>query len=116
MNEGTALALSFVAGIVIGSLFFGGLWLTVRRLGRNSPAGKRLSGGSQPGARQSEARRPGLLFLASFAARIGVSVFAFYWIGRWWDWYGLLAALVGFLIPRIILTRRYGKYRETERR
>jgi len=75
---------AFAAGVVLGLLAFGGLWLTVRRLPRS--------------------RRPGLLLLGSFVARLGVSVPVILVVmgGRWER---LAACFAGFLLARTVLIR-----------
>ncbi len=87
------LTLAFVAGAGLGLLYFGGLWLTVRRLAR--------------------ARRPALLFLGSLVVRVAVLLGGLYLVmGE--DWRRLLAALVGVIAARIVLTRRLGPLREKQ--
>lgn len=85
MSPFIPVLLAFAAGLAFGLFFFGGLWLTVRRL----PA----------------SRCPVLLLLASFAIRTAVAVVGFYFVmgGRWER---ALACLVGFLIMRFVLTAR----------
>jgi len=87
MNQAVLLSLAFGAGLVLGLVYFGGLWLTVRHLPR--------------------ARRPGLLSVASLVVRLGLTLVAFYLVmgGRWER---LLVALAGFLVMRTILVRRLG--------
>ena len=81
------LILALAAGIVLGTFYFGGLWLTVRRL--------------------PTAQRPALLSLLSFFVRLAVVLFGFYFVmdGRW---VRLLVCLLGFLGARVILVRRWG--------
>lgn len=83
MNEWLTLALAGMAGLLLGAIFFGGLWWTVR-LGVAS-------------------RRPALLFLGSLLLRTVVVVAGFYFVGDG-HWQRLLACLFGFVIARIILT------------
>ena len=76
------LAVPFVAGTVLGLIYFGGLWLTVRDVHR--------------------AKHPvGLLFF-SFVARVAVVLAAFYLLmdGRWER---MVSSLIGFLIVRQVL-------------
>ena len=84
MNDALTLTLSGAAGIVLGGIFFGGLWWTVRR-GLTSP-------------------RPGTWFLGSLVLRMGVVMFGFYFVGGG-DWKRLVACLIGFVIARIAVTR-----------
>jgi F1F0 ATPase subunit 2 len=79
------LALWFVAGVGIGTLYFGTLWLVVRRLHRVA--------------------RPALWLGATGIGRLVVALglFALLIDG---GWARLVAALVGFLAVRVALTRR----------
>ena len=83
MNEWLTLALTWMAGLLLGAIFFGGLWWTVR-LGVAS-------------------RRPALLFLGSLLLRTVVVVAGFYFVGDG-HWQRLLACLFGFVIARFIVT------------
>ena len=83
MNEWLMLALAWMAGLLLGAIFFGGLWWTVR-LGVAS-------------------RRPALLFLGSLLLRTVVVVAGFYFVGDG-HWQRLLACLFGVVIARFIVT------------
>ncbi|MCK4391050.1 MAG: ATP synthase subunit I [Desulfobacterales bacterium] len=81
------IAIAFTAGIGLGVFYFGGLWLTVRRL--------------------PTARRPALLSLLSFFGRLGVVLFGFYLVmGPRWE--RLLVCLLAFLGTRVVLVRLWG--------
>jgi len=84
MNETLPLILSALAGVLLGAIFFGGLWWTVRR-GAVSP-------------------RPALWFLGSALLRMGVAVAGFYFVGGG-HWQRLVACLVGFLVARLLVMR-----------
>lgn len=84
MNETLTILLAIAAGIVLGVIFFGGLWWTVRK-GMASP-------------------RPAVLFLGSMIVRMSVVMLGFYFVGQG-EWQRLVACLVGFIIARIALTR-----------
>ena len=98
MSELLRLPAAGAAGAALGLFYFGGLWLTVRRLPRS--------------------RRPGLLLLGSFLVRSAVVVPGFYFVmgGRWER---LLACLVGFLAARtvllVLLRPRAGQAAEKEK-
>lgn len=79
------LALACAAGIGLGLFYFGGLWLTVRRL--------------------SSARSPMPIALASFVARTAVVLVGFYFVmgGRWER---MLACLAGFFVVRLVMVHR----------
>jgi F1F0 ATPase subunit 2 len=83
MNEAPALLLALLAGIVLGAIFFGGLWWTVRR-GVSS-------------------RRPALWFLGSLLLRAAIALAGFYFVARG-DWRRLVACLLGFILGRIGVT------------
>jgi F1F0 ATPase subunit 2 len=82
--------ISLMAGMGLGLVYFGGLWLTVQRL----PA----------------ATRPALLTLSSFLGRLALCVLGFYGVTEG-DWGRLLLCLLGFLSSRTILLRRWGPHR-----
>lgn len=79
------LAIGLASGLVLGLLFFGGLWWTVRRLPRSS--------------------RPVALYLGSMVVRAGAALAGFYLVLTYYDWPQLAAALVGFLVVRVALVR-----------
>ena len=84
MPELTPLAASLAAGLLLGGIFFGGLWLTVR---------KALA-----------SQRPALWFLCSLLLRMSVALGGFFVVadGRWER---LSACLVGFVLARFFITR-----------
>jgi len=84
MNETLMLALALVAGLLLGAIFFGGLWWTVRK--------------------GVSARQPALWFLGSMLLRMGLVLAGFYFAG-YGDWKRLVACLLGFVIGRIIVMR-----------
>ncbi len=81
------LALSAAAGAVLGVVYFGGLWMTLRLL--------------------QQVRSPALLVFGSFLARSLVVVAGFLVVAGP-HWQRLVAILVGFLVARLILTRVWG--------
>ncbi len=83
--NGATLALGFALGLVVGWFFFTGLWWTVQRI--------------------PFARRPGALLFGSFLVRSAVTLTGFLALVRLGPW-PLLAALVGFLVARAVVTRR----------
>jgi F1F0 ATPase subunit 2 len=70
--------------MLLGALFFGGLWWTVRK-GMTS-------------------LRPALWFLGSLLLRSGITLAGFYTVSGG-DWKRLLACLLGFIIVRLIASR-----------
>ncbi|MRR56520.1 MAG: ATP synthase subunit I [Deltaproteobacteria bacterium] len=88
------LSLAAVAGLALGLFYFGGLWLTVRKIPRSG--------------------NPGILILGSFVVRLLVTLCGMYLVmdGKWEL---LVACLAGFLLMRIVLTRKLGPGRKESR-
>ena len=84
MNEILTLMLALVAGVLLGTLFFGGLWWTVRK-GVSST-------------------QPALWFFGSLLLRMSIALAGFYFIARG-HWERLLVCLLGFVTARLIVTR-----------
>ena len=84
MNEALSLASALIVGVLLGAVFFGGLWWTVRQ--------------------GVLSKQPVLWFLGSLLLRMCIVLLGFYFIfGD--DWQRLLAGLLGLIIARIIVTR-----------
>jgi F1F0 ATPase subunit 2 len=87
MNDALVLTVSFMFGAGLGLLYFLGLWKTVRLL--------------------RTLHWTHLWLLVSLFLRLAILLYGFYWIGGG-DWQRLVAALVGIILVRIVLTRRIG--------
>lgn len=83
MSEALVLVLAGMAGGLLGGVFFGGLWWTVRR-GLSS-------------------QRPAAWFFGSLLVRMGITLAGFYLVGRG-DWKRLVACLAGLVMARLIVT------------
>jgi len=83
MTEALTLFLAGVAGMLLGAIFFGGLWWTVRK-----------------GVASS---RPALWFVGSSVLRTGVVLAGLYVVAGG-SWQRLLLCLLGFLVARFIVT------------
>jgi F1F0 ATPase subunit 2 len=84
MIETLRLLLALAAGVLLGSIFFGGLWWTVRK-GFSS-------------------NQPALWFFGSVLLRTGITLAGFYFVAGG-HWERLLACLIGFVLARVIVTR-----------
>ncbi len=73
-----------LAGGALGTMFFGGLWWTVRSALASA--------------------NPALWLVISSVLRIAALLAAFYLISRI-EWWGLIAALAGFLLVRVAAAR-----------
>lgn len=87
MNETLTLMLSLVTGILLGAIFFGGLWWTVRK-GISS-------------------KKPSLWFLGSLLLRSSITLAGFYFVSGG-KLERMLLCLFGFAIARLIVTRLTG--------
>ena len=87
MNETVSLVPALAAGVLLGVIFFGGLWWTVRK--------------------SVSHERPAPWFLGSLLLRTSIILAGFHWVSAG-HWERLLACLLGFVIVRFILTRLAG--------
>src|SRR5512135_370678 len=87
MSDLLLLVLAALAGMLLGAMYFGGLWWTVKK-GLASP-------------------RPAQWFIVSLLLRLGLALLGFYFVAGD-DWKKLLACLLGFVIARVIVIRLTG--------
>ena len=85
MSDIPDLTLALVAGLLLGTFFFGGLWWTVQK-GMTS-------------------EMPALWFVGSLLLRTGVILAGFYFVSQN-HWSRLVMCLLGFLIARVIVVKR----------
>ncbi len=84
MKELPPMILALLVGVLLGMIFFGGLWWTIR------------SGVSSAS--------PAILFSGSLLLRTATAVAGFYFVSQG-DWRKLLACLFGFLLARLFVTK-----------
>jgi len=95
MSEPLTLLLAWMAGGVLGALFFGGLWWTVRRA--------------------VSAKQPALWIFGSLLLRTSATLAGFYVVsGRHLD--RLLLCLLGFVLARLLVTCLTKSSKEIARR
>ena len=82
MNEILYTMLAFIAGLGLGIIFFGGLWLTVRKTVASA--------------------KPALWIFGSFLFRIGITQIGFYYIYSG-NWQRLIICLLCFVTARFIV-------------
>jgi len=83
MNEALTLVLAGAAGVVLGAVFFGGLWWTVQR--------------------GVASKQPALWFFGSLLLRMSVALAGFYFVaGHQWE--RLMVCLLGFVLARLVVT------------
>ncbi len=82
MNEIVLLILAFLAGLILGTLFFGGLWLTVKKA--------------------VSAKIPAIWFFGSLLFRVSITLVGFYYVGAG-NWQRLLICALGFIVARYIV-------------
>lgn len=81
----------FAAGSLMGGLFFGGLWFTVKK--------------------SISSKNPALRIFISFILRMGMALLGFYYMAQF-GWQAMLLGLFGFTAARFIVTyftERYDK-------
>jgi F1F0 ATPase subunit 2 len=83
MHETLTLALTWMAGAMLGVMFFGGLWWTVRK-GVSS-------------------QRPAVWFFVSLLLRVSLALAGIYVVSAG-QWERLLACLLGFVMARLSVT------------
>ena len=83
MNELLFLAPALAAGVLLGAIFFGGLWLTVRK--------------------GASSNQPALWFFGSLLLRMGIALAGFYFVSGG-HWQRLLLCLLGFVTARLFVT------------
>ena len=84
MTDALSLVLALVTGLLLGAIFFGGLWWTVRK-GFSS-------------------KQPALWFFGSLLLRTSIALGGFYFIARG-RWESLLVCLLAFVMARVIVMR-----------
>jgi F1F0 ATPase subunit 2 len=84
MSDILLMVLAFMAGVVLGTLFFGGLWLTVKVA--------------------FTSKMPALWFFGSFLLRISITLMGFYYIAAG-NWQRLLVTVPGFVAARYLVMR-----------
>jgi F1F0 ATPase subunit 2 len=87
MTESVSLMDALIEGVLLGTLFFGGLWWTVRQ--------------------GVSVKRPALWFLGSLLLRTGIVLAGFYIVAGG-HWERLLLCFLGFVIAHFIVTRFAG--------
>jgi F1F0 ATPase subunit 2 len=84
MNETLSLVVALATGVLLGAIFFGGLWWTVRKCVSST--------------------QPALWLFGSVLLRTATVLTGFYLIAQG-HWERLLTCLFGFVVARIIVTR-----------
>jgi F1F0 ATPase subunit 2 len=84
MNEVFYMIFAWVCGFLTGTLFFGGLWITVKKA--------------------VHSKTPALWFAASFILRMAIVLSGFYYVSQG-HWQRLLICLFGFLVARFFIIR-----------
>ena len=82
MNETLSLVLALVAGVLLGAIFFGGLWWTVQKV--------------------VSSERSALWVFCSLLLRMSIVLAGFYFIAHG-HWERLLMCLLGFVVARPIV-------------
>lgn len=92
MNDFMMIILSLAIGAGLGIFYFGGLWLTLKKLPSSG--------------------NPYFLTLGSFFGRTVLSLSVFYLISRGGQWERLLISLFGFIMMKVFLVFRLRPHKE----
>ena len=84
MPQGPMLLWPLGAGVLLGLIFFGGLWWTVQKI--------------------QTVQQPALWFVSGFVVRISTVLVGIYWVSAD-QWQRLLACVVGLLLARFAVLR-----------
>ncbi len=84
MRETGPFILAFLVGILLGAVFFGGLWWTIRKALPSNLAG--------------------VWFAGSFLVRTAIALAGFYLAGQG-DWRRMVCSVAGFLTARLLVVR-----------
>ena len=84
MSEILINIMTLIAGLVLGTLFFGGLWFTVKKA--------------------VTAKIPAIWFFVSLIFRLSITLIGFYYISQG-SWQRLLICMFGFVAARYIVMR-----------
>ena len=84
MNETLTLVLALVTGVLLGAIYFGGLWWTVQKVVLS--------------------KWSALWFLGSLLLRTSITLAGFYLVAGG-HWERLLVCLLGFVLARLIVMR-----------
>src|SRR5271165_6628142 len=84
MNEALSLTLALLTGVLLGAIFFGGLWWTIRRC--------------------VSSQQPALWVFGGTLLRTSAVLAGFFFIARG-HWARLLVCLLGFVMARVIVTQ-----------
>jgi F1F0 ATPase subunit 2 len=97
MNDTLRLAAAALTGAILGLVFFGGLWVTVRNL--------------------NDMRHPAVWMLVSLVLRFACVLIGFFLLARFGGWQHVLAAMCGFVLLRVAVLRskRIGNSGEVSR-
>lgn len=82
ISETINMVLAFVTGLALGTIFFGGLWLTVKKA--------------------VTAKIPALWIFSSFFVRISITMVGFYFVSSG-NWKRLVICVAGFIIARFLV-------------
>jgi len=85
MTDVEMALVGLLAGLALGAVFFGGLWLTTTRIHRS--------------------RNAVILAAGSFVGRLLISLAGLFLVARFAGIVGLVSALVGFMAMQIVFVR-----------
>ena len=85
MTDVALVMVGLLAGVLLGTVFFGGLWLTTRHINRS--------------------RRVASLVLGSFVGRSAIALAGFFLVIKFAGLTGIVSALLGFMAMQLLFVR-----------
>lgn len=92
MNINIYTLISLFIGLILGLLYFAGLWLTVKNM--------------------QKSRSPVALTLVSFFLRTAAIMLVLIFVARQGNYVNIIVLLAGFIFGRFILSRRIGQQKK----
>jgi len=83
MNEILNIIITLIVGLILGTIFYAGLWFTVKKA--------------------LVSKTPAIWFIGSFIIRVTITLIGFYYVGNG-NFKNLIVCLLGFIIARIVVT------------
>jgi F1F0 ATPase subunit 2 len=95
MTDVALVVAGLFAGVLLGTVFFGGLWLTTRHINRS--------------------RRVASLVLGSFVGRSAIALAGFFLVIRFAGLIGIVSTLLGFMAMQLLFVRLSTRKRPSTR-
>lgn len=92
MNEILNIIITLIVGLILGTIFYAGLWFTVKKA--------------------LVSKTPAIWFIGSFIIRVTITLIGFYFVGKG-NIKNIIVCFLGFIIARIVVTN-YTKQKDNK--